>query len=423
MSSSSSSSDGGGDKRIGLEILQVSLADLNPHQLRKTHQVGTYRYDPGKYYDDSSSSSSAAGRRRRAEDDAEKKRRSRHGDETDNKDTSTPPPVLLLDPEEEQREAPWNQYAWMEEIQLRVCTIHYIMGRYRWNMVDYLFMYCLTHSIPKIRGKVGWASSLEPAGRWGRLKGHVYQRTHFAQWKLWEWMILPQFAKSDPDGTEGDGMPHSRASQKPHVVLANGAALQKVPSALRLLQKECQQANIPLFVVYDPRSWGGNTHANLNQALVDVRTTLKHRFITQALQVQGSTAFTRGRIVGQLETKAAWAWQDQKRHAKELVLFNHKKNKSQLEDWSSYDVNRLERRLGQRGLIDEKMTSDGEGGSILQKFYKPALVELAKRCLSDVQEQELQQGQEEAAGGSNDANAAAAAASSTNQSEATTTTK
>jgi hypothetical protein len=38
------------NKKIGVEMLEASVADLNPYNMRKTHQFGNLiNYDPGKY--------------------------------------------------------------------------------------------------------------------------------------------------------------------------------------------------------------------------------------------------------------------------------------------------------------------------------------------------------------------------------------
>jgi hypothetical protein len=91
--------------KIVLDILEASIADLNTYKLRKTHQVGTYKYDPGKYYNDPTAHGNVSG---------------------DNNE-------VRLDPYLEQLEAPWNQYAWAEELRLRVCpldlrTPHYALA-------------------------------------------------------------------------------------------------------------------------------------------------------------------------------------------------------------------------------------------------------------------------------------------------------
>ena len=83
------------------------MSDLNKHKLRKTHQVGSFKYDPGKYYT--------------SDDDDIKKEHDRKAEDE--------AAVLLeevpLDNAsfEDELEAPWNQYAWAEELRLRVSKI------------------------------------------------------------------------------------------------------------------------------------------------------------------------------------------------------------------------------------------------------------------------------------------------------------
>jgi hypothetical protein len=90
------------DGIVGVEIMQASFAALNPHNMRKTRQLGQYKYDPGTYTN--SNSNSMAG--------------DSGGISTDTATTS--PQEQQLDPED----IPWNQHAWMEEVKLRVSS-HY----------------------------------------------------------------------------------------------------------------------------------------------------------------------------------------------------------------------------------------------------------------------------------------------------------
>lgn len=160
---------------------------------------------------------------------------------------------------------------------------------------------------------------------------------------------------------------------------------------MRLLQKLCKKADVPLFVIHDPRVWGGNTHETLPEALKDMRRMIKNRVITRALEQQGSTAFSRGRMLGQVETEAKWQIKEQKRRSKEMFSGRESRRQKSDSDWSELDSIKLERRLVQRGVIKEKTTSDGEGSSVIQKFYTDALIELARRCVHDVEEQQFQE--------------------------------
>lgn len=116
-------------QRVGVELLEASIADLNKYKLRKTQQFGSFKYDPGKYYTASS-------------DDNNKKE---NGD--NNGDSNTMPPAtnessssVIVEEQvpldkasfEDELEAPWNQYAWAEEMRLRVrqLCIHLVPSCY-----------------------------------------------------------------------------------------------------------------------------------------------------------------------------------------------------------------------------------------------------------------------------------------------------
>jgi hypothetical protein len=153
----------------------------------------------------------------------------------------------------------------------------------------------------------------------------------------------------------------------------------QVPSSLRLLQKLCKKADVPLFVVHDPRAWGGNTQATLEEALAEMRSTVKNRVISNALKQQGSLAFTRGRMLGQAETEAKWQLKDKKQRAKEMLGLDRKKRRREKEDWSEYDTTMLEKKLMSRRVITKVDDIDDPD----KKSYSPAMLEIAKRCVDD----------------------------------------
>jgi hypothetical protein len=199
--------------------------------------------------------------------------------------------------------------------------------------------------------------------------------------RFWQYQ-LPQFAKSDPDGIDSQTKTNCRACNKPHAVIVNGAALQRVPSSLRLLQKVCRKADVPLFVIHDPRVWGGNTHESLPEALREMRASIKNRVISQALKQQGSSAFTRGRILGQVETEGKWQFKEKSQRAKSWFTGGDRstRRKSQdLRDWSLLDSVLLEKKLMERGVIQKKK----EGDADVKRTYTDAIVEIARRCVED----------------------------------------
>ena len=219
---------------------------------------------------------------------------------------------------------------------------------------------------------------MEKASRVDRLLfGHAYRMTVPSSRRAWE-RILPNFMQSDPAGVDGKQKSNCWACNKPHAVIANGAALQRVPSSLRLLQKFCREADVPLFVIHDPRVWGGNTQQNLPEALREMRRTIKNRVISQALKQQGSMAFARGRLIGQIETEAKWQAKDQTRRARKFFTVGGERRKSEEpRDWSQLDAPALERKLVERGVMEKKKNDKGT------RFYTPAMVTISRRCVQD----------------------------------------
>ena len=100
-------------QRIGIELLEASVADLNPYELRKTHQFGNFKYDPGKYYSRKNTRGSASNAKdgHHHLDDDRGLVDPDQAEEEEARDNAT---------FEDEMEAPWNQYAWAEELKLRV---------------------------------------------------------------------------------------------------------------------------------------------------------------------------------------------------------------------------------------------------------------------------------------------------------------
>jgi hypothetical protein len=316
-------------QHVGVELLEASISNLNRYKLRKKQSFGNYTYDPLKY-----------NKNDRDDDEIDEV----HEGERPTKDKATSDEI----------EAPWNQYAWMEELRLR------------------------------INGQLNFDAALEKSSMYERLLfGNHYKSTVPAVYKVWDFFMPFSFAKNDPNGIDGRNQGNVRACNKPHAVIANGAALQLVPSSLRLLQKLCKEADVPLFVVYDPRQWGGNTQASLQEALIAMRSIVKNRVIENALKQQGSSAFTRGRMLGQIETETKWQLKDKTKKTKELLgLGGGRRRKLEKEDWSQIDTDTLENKLIERKVIQ---VGDNDDGSEI-KNYSPELLEIAKQCIYNQKE-------------------------------------
>jgi hypothetical protein len=108
-------------KKIGVELLEASVADLNPHNMRKTHQFGNLvSYDPGKYATRPVADRTTNNNNIEEEGEEEKPvatAATTGGGTSIRKDSEEGPVLATADDE---IDAPWNQYAWIEELQLRV---------------------------------------------------------------------------------------------------------------------------------------------------------------------------------------------------------------------------------------------------------------------------------------------------------------
>lgn len=115
------------DPVIGVEILEASIMNLNPNNIRRTYtSKSAYKYDPGKYsskkHDESDGSFEKERLQRHETDsgiaDVEETTEELHEEAAaaieDNNN------IKGRDETEDTRTAPWNQYAWLEEIHLRV---------------------------------------------------------------------------------------------------------------------------------------------------------------------------------------------------------------------------------------------------------------------------------------------------------------
>lgn len=114
------------DPIVGVEILEASIKSLNPNNIRRTYtSKSAYRYDPGKYSDGKHGFSD--------NHDEDKERLQRHETDSGIADVEELTEALHeeaadidsndikgRDEKEDSRTAPWNQYAWLEEIHLRV---------------------------------------------------------------------------------------------------------------------------------------------------------------------------------------------------------------------------------------------------------------------------------------------------------------
>ena len=145
-----------------------------------------------------------------------------------------------------------------------------------------------------------------------------------------------------------------------HAVIADGAAMHRVPGSLRFLTKTCRDANVPLYILNDPRSWGSNTHSNLLDALVDMRKTIPANIVRSALDLREGSAFERGRMVGRWEKEMAWQAWDAGRMTREAWKDAKERwRRERGEDWSELSEDEIRKMLADRKVI--MFEEDGDG--------------------------------------------------------------
>jgi len=184
----------------------------------------------------------------------------------------------------------------------------------------------------------------------------------------------------------------NRASNKPHAVICDGSAMQRVPGSLRYLTKICREAQIPLYILNDPRSWGSQTHSTLEDALVDLRKTVSDNVIQNALVLREGSAFERGRFVGQLEKEMAWQAYDAARKTRDALLDARRRLRmmeDKVEDWGELTEEQLRTKLTERRVVmmalrdgeeEEGKGNDDDGGEEEWK-YSDAFLAICRQCL------------------------------------------
>ena len=191
--------------------------------------------------------------------------------------------------------------------------------------------------------------------------------------KRWYEYMLPSFLCQNPAGMDGADMPITWASNMPHAVIANGMMLNRVPGFLSLLRKTCEDLDIPLFIIHDPRRWV-STNKDLNEALRELRQTVKANVIINATKGSGS-AFSRGYHLGHFEANTKHQVKEQYQTMKNKIT----EVNAQLEsDWSRLSVEQLEEKLLEHKVIQLKGKTKVYSDSI-QGFAKQLLLLLDRK--------------------------------------------
>jgi hypothetical protein len=135
-----------------------------------------------------------------------------------------------------------------------------------------------------------------------------------------------------------------------------------------------------LYVIHDPRTWGGNTHDTMPEALEDLRRTVKRRIVTDCLQRAAGNAFSRGYMLGKLETDLKWQSADAIGKTKELLRRVQDANVRRRDlDWSRLDAESLEAELQQHRVVERGGNSEDPTSVDLK--CTPGMLVFLKRCL------------------------------------------
>ena len=89
--------------------------------------------------------------------------------------------------------------------------------------------------------------------------------------------------------------------------------MQRVPGSLRFLTKVCRDANVPLYILNDPREWGrfsDRSFSTLDEAIVDLSRTVSDNIVSSAIELRQGNAFERGRLIGRWEKELEWQAKD-----------------------------------------------------------------------------------------------------------------
>ena len=156
-------------------------------------------------------------------------------------------------------------------------------------------------------------------------------------------------------------------------MIVNGSAVQRVPGSLRFLTKVCRDADVPLYILNDPRSWGRLSpcsYSSLDEALADLRKTVTNNVISNALKLREGSAFERGRLVGRWEKELEWQVRDAGRKTRQTWLDAKQRwKRERMEDWS--ELNEMDLRV----KFAEKKVLNGEDD------YSDGLRNVCKSCV------------------------------------------
>ncbi|KAL7519132.1 hypothetical protein ACHAWX_003925 [Stephanocyclus meneghinianus] len=358
------------DPVIGVEVLEASIMNLNPNNIRRTYTSKTdYKYDPGKYEmtnvnrdgnDDDAPDVNQPGNQVTDTGIADVEEATEVQDKNDREDAD----IELEDSSDirDDRTAPWNQYAWLEELHSRIYgLVPFSSPMQRSSILSHtVFGRAYHQSVPSsmsyIRWLFPWWSLV-----WGSSIRSVEGIDGEGECALYDNVSSSPRGFSFKTGPSSKQKKLNRASNKPHAVIADGTAMQRVPGSLRFLTRICREAKVPLYILNDPRSWASsnvNHYSTLDDALLDLRRTVTDNIVRNALEMREGNAFERGRAVGRWEKEVEWLARDAGRKTRQAWIDAKQRwKREKMEDWSELDEDSLRSKLIERKVLNDENES------------------------------------------------------------------
>jgi hypothetical protein len=317
------------DGKVGIQVQEASIRNLNPRNLKRNHpMVRSLR----------NSLTSSSGHNLTAGTNRTHRLGKHEREEEDDHEATTVYDEL---------EAPWHQHAWISELQLR------ISGQVRWG--------------EPLQAK-GSRSKGSSSGWFTSNNNNTYQITQYYKPTIaqrssgWWWPFRSRAVEHHDGWKDTENNPEAN---KPHAVIASGAALAHVPAAARLLHRFCQEFRVPLYVLDDPRRTASQRHPvdegadDIRLVLQDIHKRVKRTIVQNQLESSAGSSFQRGRWLGATETEAQWRLREGARLTKAAIVRAQQQQQLKSVNWRNLSARELRSELLQHGVLIET----GVGGA------------------------------------------------------------
>jgi len=226
----------------GVELLEASVKDINPRNLRRHISFIKGNKKTSRYPQDRAPAKASASSDENVENDAMEESYAEEiagGHVDSDEEVTSTVTNHRYDIYDEEMDAPWNQHAWIEEMKLRVSgSTKFDAPMQRSSAISRL-LFGNSYRRTTSKGRQSVFQMVSPWGGGGEDEDGIddYDNESAAG-------LFGRFWKKSRTLTA--------ASNKPHAVIADGEAMQRVPGSLRELVRCCRAADVPLYIVNDP---------------------------------------------------------------------------------------------------------------------------------------------------------------------------